>query len=137
MKLPRRPRPKAVIPLVSTADVAFLLLIFFIVLARDTNESAVEWEPAVTTMTLAPNTENLVSIIIDKDNQVYIDGHAVSQSAVGTAVAEQLGNRPAGQRQVIIKIDRNVPEKVFGQVMLDIGDAGGELFRVLEPPSDE
>ena len=134
MKIPRRTRNQAVIPLTSTADVAFLLLIFFIVLAKDASESAVQWTPASTTMTLVPNPETTVSVIVDKNQQVFVDGHPVSQSGVGNVVGEILGSRPAGNRRVIIKIDKDVPEKVFGQVMLDIGDAGGEMFRVLEMP---
>lgn len=135
MKLPRRPRPKAIIPLASTADVAFLLLIFFIVLARDANESAVQWNPATATITLAPNDQSTVSVIVDKDHNVFIDGHPVARAAVGSIIAQMLDGRTPGHRRVLIKIDKNVPEQIFGPIMLDIGDAGGELFRVLETPT--
>src|SRR5512133_2009272 len=101
MKIPRRAKNQAVIPLTSTADVAFLLLIFFIVLAKDASESAVQWTPASTTMALVPNPETTVSIIIDKNEQVFVDGHPVSRSGVGNVVGEILGLRPAGSRRVI------------------------------------
>lgn len=137
MKVPRGSRPSATIPLVSTADVAFLLLIFFIVLAKNANESAVSWRPASTTAVLIDAKSVLCSVIIDEHNTIHVNGHECGIGAVKDSVASYLGNAPAGDRKVLIKIDKEVPERIFTQVMLDIGAAGGELFRALESESDK
>ena len=133
MKIPRAKKVAAGIPLASTADVAFLLLIFFIVMAKGTTESAVDWKPATTVVRLNAADNSLASVIIDKDSKVYLNGLAVSMGSLKDSVAAYLGDRPAGQRKVLLKVDRNVPERVFSQVMLDIADSGGDIFRVLDP----
>ena len=133
MKIPRRRMP-AVIPLASTADVAFLLLIFFIVLAKGTNESTQEVRPAVTTARLDTTDPSMATVTIDRHSKVYLNGTQVSASAVKDAVNNFLGDAPPGRRKVLLRIDKGVPEKVFGQVMLDVSDTGADIWRALDEP---
>jgi biopolymer transport protein ExbD len=132
----RRAKQSASIPLTSTADVAFLLLIFFLVLARGTNEAAVDWKPARTEITLEEAQNNFVSVIIDKDHKVYINGNPIHPDQVKFAV-EQYWAGGVQERKVLLKVDKDVPEKVFAKVMLDIGSTGADLFRILEPGQPE
>ena len=46
MKLPRRHQIDATIPSLAMGDIAFLLLIFFVILARAQDESHLRWQPA-------------------------------------------------------------------------------------------
>ena len=129
----KRKKLGAAIPLASTADVAFLLLIFFIVLARGTNEAALEVRPAVTTEQLDATDPSMVTVSIDRQHKVYVNGSPVAASAVKDAVNEHLGDLPAERRKVLMKIDKGVPERVFGKVMLDVSEAGADIWRALDP----
>ena len=64
MRLPRK-KFEANIPSVAMGDIAFLLLIFFVILARAQNDDHIQWEPAIadevtqtspTTATVTPTT---------------------------------------------------------------------------------
>jgi biopolymer transport protein ExbD len=128
-----RKRVGAVIPLASTADVAFLLLIFFIVLAKGTNEAALDVRPAVTTEQLDATDPSMVTVSIDRESKVYVNGTPVAASAVKDAVNDHLGELPAERRKVLMKIDKGVPERVFGKVMLDVSESGADIWRALDP----
>ena len=45
MKLPRR-KLEASVPSFAMGDIAFLLLIFFVILARAQDDSHIQWQPA-------------------------------------------------------------------------------------------
>lgn len=136
MKIPRR-RMAAAIPLTSTADVAFLLLIFFIVLAKGTNESTLELRPAVTTAKLDATDPSMVTVSIDKHSKIYVNGSAVSAAGVRAAVEDHLGTAPPANRKVLLKIDKAVPDRVFGQVMYDVSEADADIWRALDPPEEK
>lgn len=121
------------IPLCSTADIAFLLLIFFIVLAKGAQESSIDLTPASTAVPLEGAGNAVCSVAVDKGSTIYLDGQPVVASALKDLVGGRLGDRPPGQRRVLLKIDRDVPARVFQQVMLDVADAGGEMFRIMDP----
>lgn len=132
MKVIRANKAPASIPLCSTADIAFLLLIFFIVLSKNANESAVDWLPAETPQLLSQADNSVVTVIIDKNNNTYVNGHQVAMSDLRFTMQSYLGDRPPGQRKVLLKVHKETPERVFTQVMLDIGEVGGDIFRVLD-----
>ena len=46
MKVPKR-KFEASVPAMAMGDIAFLLLIFFVILARAQDDSHLKWEPAV------------------------------------------------------------------------------------------
>ena len=133
MRIARKRLP-AVIPLASTADVAFLLLIFFIVLAKGTNEATQEVRPAVTTARLNTADPAMATVTIDRSSKVYLNGSPISAPGVKDAVNNFLGDAPPGRRKVLLRIDKGVPEKVFGQVMLDVSDTGADIWRALDEP---
>lgn len=133
MKILRANKPQAAIPLCSTADIAFLLLIFFIVLSKNANESAVEWTPAVSVRQLMESEGSVVSVIIDKDNNLFVNGHQTSPNDLKFNMQSYLGDRPPGKRKVLLKVHKDVPERIYMQAIFDIGEVGGDLFRILDP----
>jgi biopolymer transport protein ExbD len=72
MKFKRRAM-KADVPSVAMGDIAFNLLIFFVILARAQDDAHLEWRPAAGTR-LEEVREAKVSVVIDKDNKLYLNG---------------------------------------------------------------
>ena len=119
-----RKRIGAVIPLASTADVAFLLLIFFIVLAKGTNEAALDVRPAVTTEQLDATDPSMVTVSIDRESKVYVNGTPVAASSVKDAVNEHLGELPA-ERVVLVASEGTVTYQRWSDVIAAVEAGGG------------
>ncbi len=134
MKIQRK-AVRADVPSTSMGDIAFNLLIFFVILARANDDSFLRWQPAQ-----ARNLENSgysrVSVLIDVDNKVYLNGRQVGTSQLARQITELLGDAPQGQRTVLLKSHREVQAMNFEPVIEAISEAGGDLVHVLEEQKD-
>jgi biopolymer transport protein ExbD len=111
-------------------DIAFNLLIFFVILARATDDSHLKWEPAA-----AKNIEQAgaskISVLIDVNNKVYLNGQPVGIGQLSSRISAALGDTPPGKRIVLLKSHREVPALYFQPVIEAISEAGGDLVHVL------
>lgn len=122
---------KADVPTVAMGDIAFLLLIFFVILARAEDDSHLKWQPAA-----IPKVENLgtseVSVLINDDHKVFLNGAQVGIDQLSGMITSRLENRPGGDRKVRLKSHDTAPASIFEPVIEAISAAGGELEHVLE-----
>ena len=81
----RRKKLDASVPAMAMGDIAFLLLIFFVILARARDDSHLQWKPATGQELTQPTTMN-ASVVVDKYNVTYLNGREIP---VGT-LAEEL-----------------------------------------------
>ncbi|MSU40344.1 MAG: biopolymer transporter ExbD [Pedosphaera sp.] len=138
MALPRR-KHIAEVPSVAMGDIAFLLLIFFVILARARDDSHIQWVPATGADLSKPATMR-VSVSIDRDNVTYLNGQKISHEQLGPALWNPEGlkdkgllyNVPAGKRTVLLKIHKDATALFFEPVIEAVSGAGGELHHVLE-----
>lgn len=112
-------------------DIAFNLLIFFVILARAQDDSHLQWTPAKADQ-VKPSGYSKVAIVIDKDEKVYLNGQPISESQLASAIKANLGNAPAGDRKVLLKAHKDCTAIRFEPVIEAISQAGGELVHVLE-----
>lgn len=113
-------------------DIAFLLLIFFVILARAQDDSHIKWQPArLDKVDMAPAAR--ASVVIDTGSKTYLDGKEISPEELATKLSAVLGDTPAGNRHVFLKVDRDAQAKVFEPVIAAISEAGGDLIHILEP----
>ncbi len=113
-------------------DIAFLLLIFFVILARAQNDDHIPWKPAIADDTVQA-AGTIATVTIDTDHKLHLNGKAFAAPALAAALQQILGQRPAGQRQVHLKVDRDAPAPSFEPVIEAISEAGGEIVHILEP----
>ena len=130
MKMQRK-QPKVDIPSVAMGDIAFNLLVFFVILAQSQDDSHIQWTPA--------KAENLqgsgytrVTVTIDKDQKVYLNGQELSEGQLASRIESHLGNAPAGHRKVLLKAHSECTAAKFEPVIEAISQAGGELVHILE-----
>jgi biopolymer transport protein ExbD len=131
MKLPRK-KMVASIPSAAMGDIGFLLLIFFVILARAQDDSHVRWQPAKlkeVEMVASP----LASVTIDTGFKTYLDGKEISNDALAEALSQILGEAPAGKRHVFLKVHKEAKATHFEPVIAAISEAGGDLVHILEP----
>ena len=131
MKLPRK-KLTASVPSFAMGDIGFLLLIFFVILARAQDDSHIQWQPAKlkdVEMAAAP----LASVAIDTGFKTYLDGKEISPDELATALTTLLGDTPSGQRNVFLKVHKEAKASHFEPVITAISEAGGDLVHILEP----
>ncbi len=112
-------------------DIAFNLLIFFVILAKAQDDSHVKWTPAKTDI-LENAGHAKVSIIINVDNKVFLNGQQVGHAQIAATIEEILGNAPSGDRVVLLKVHNEAPAQQFEPVIEAISEAGGDLVHILE-----
>lgn len=130
MKIARRPM-KANVPSTAMGDIAFNLLIFFVILARAQDDSHVQWQPAEAA-NVQPAGNTKVSVVIDTQGDLYLNGQPIGEVQLASRVGSLLGDASAGNRTVFLKVHKDAPAQKFEPVIEAISEAGGELVHVLE-----
>jgi len=130
MKIKRR-TSQANVPSMAMGDIAFNLLIFFVILARVDDDSHLKWVPAD-----APNVEkagfSAVSVVVDTKNRLYLNGQQIGIASLAGRVESLLGNRPAGKRTVLLKIHAETQAGRFEPIIEAVSQAGGDLVHILD-----
>lgn len=130
MKIARK-MMKADVPSVAMGDIAFNLLIFFVILARATDDSHVQWQPAQAA-TLESTRGSKISVVISNENKLYLNGQAIGQVQLADRISEMLGDAPAGQRIVLLKVHKDATAMYYEPAIEAISEAGGDLVHVLK-----
>lgn len=131
MKLARK-KLKVEVPSVAMGDIAFNLLVFFVILARAQDDRQLQWTPAEARM-IEPSAPAPVRIAIDKHSDLYFNGAKMANSRdLQKAIEDRLGDLPAGKRTVWLKVHNETPASRFEPIVESISAAGGELVHILE-----
>ena len=127
MKLSRK-KYEANVPSMAMGDIAFLLLIFFVILARVQDDSHIQWEPArIAELDQAKNSK--ASVAIDADNKTYLNGREIGVANLAASLSEILGDAEAGHRMVLLKVHKDATATYFEPVIEAISEAGGDLLQ--------
>lgn len=133
MRMHRRRRAAINVPTTSMGDIAFLLIIFFMVCSNFAKESGIKIKAPQ-----APDIEQIkeskVSVAIDAQGAIYLNGVAVSDAqGVEWGVAALLTGRTNDlQRTVMFKCDKEIDKSVFEPVLAAISKAGGLVAAIGE-----
>lgn len=112
------------IPTSSLADIAFLLLIFFMVTTvfRKEKKRTIEWVEADATEKIDEKRKNILHIWIERDGTVYINDVATQFDQISEVV------RPiyADNRELVIAVrgDRDVPYAQINTITEELQEAG-------------
>lgn len=130
MKIGRR-KLRVEVPTVAMGDIAFNLLVFFVILARAQDDSHLQWEAAKTA-----KVENVgqasVSVTVDRENRLYLNGRRIGERDLAPNIEKLLGDAPVGKRVVLLKIHKETLAATFEPILEAVSQAGGELVHVLE-----
>ena len=130
MKIPKRSF-EASIPSMAMGDIAFLLLIFFVILAKAQDDSHIIWEPAADEeLEQAKNYK--ASVVIDVKNETYLNGQSIAQAQLEGRLAELLGDAEPSKRIVLLKVHKDATVLQFEPVIEAVSKSGGEIHHVLE-----
>ena len=136
MKRSRRKKRKPIpVPVASMGDIAFLLIIFFLVcseISKDKNNLQV-------TLPFSEHVEKTKAVVVarvalDETGEIYFDGARVDGAkdvewGVRALLAKTVSD---DQRHVQFKCDKSQPKEVFEPVLKAIAEAGGIIEAVGE-----
>ncbi|MCH2474849.1 MAG: biopolymer transporter ExbD [Gemmatimonadetes bacterium] len=113
------------IPSSSMADIAFLLLIFFMVTTvfqRD-RDRPIEWTEAESAQKIDEKQKNILNIWLEREGGVYINDQPHTMEQATTVVAPLYA---ASQRALVISVrgDREVPYRYMDQLQTALVNAG-------------
>jgi biopolymer transport protein ExbD len=129
MKVARRGF-KVEVPSVAMGDIAFNLLVFFVILAKASDDSHLKWTPAAAKKVEAGNKAR-VGVVVDNNNKLYVNGRETSEQQLTDQVKTFLGDAGAGDRKVLLKIHKDSQAIRYEKVLESVGLAGGEIVHVL------
>jgi biopolymer transport protein ExbD len=115
MKLKRSRKKEFFIPLNSMSDVAFLLLIFIMLVALINYRREVKIEYPEANTALRTSAEKNLEIWIDRDGGVYLDGAPAALRDVEDTVADLYRRAPDTRLHIIA--DRNTPYEKINEVL--------------------
>lgn len=130
MAIRRRKKPSLVLPLSSMGDIAFLLIIFFMLASNFMKTGNVELEkpgaPA-----LEQQEPSKCSVLMDKDGIIWYEGAQSSKEEVTGALKEQTSKN----RDFIVhvSIDKELVKKDFMPLIEAISESGAKMVLTGEP----
>ncbi len=116
-------------------DIAFNLLIFFVILARATDDSHLQWT-AAEAKNLQSAGHSVVSVLIDNKNKLYLNGQQIGIAQLSGQIDALLEGKSAGKRTVLMKIHNEALAQRFEPVIEAISEVGGELVHIVEEDRD-
>lgn len=124
MAIRKRKKPDLVLPLSSMGDIAFLLIIFFMLASTFMKSANVQVEDPESSA-IESQQPPLVEVLIDSAGTIWMGGVQSSAAEVGMACkmqAEELKEAP-----VHLKVDRNLLRKDYMPVIEAISEAGVKM----------
>ncbi len=136
MKRRKKKKRKTIpIPVASMGDIAFLLIIFFLVCSESIKDNSSLPVKLPTSESVKKNKISVVAyVVLDENGEIYFDNNRVdSAKDVEWGVRALLTKSVTDdQRHVQFKCDKSQPREVFQPVLQAIAEAGGIIEAVGE-----
>ncbi len=122
----RRRKGAFVVPVTSMGDIAFLLIIFFMLCSNFARETGINVEPPQS-IDVDDLEKTAVSVQIDKEGQIYLQGVQIDDvEAIEWAVAAFIKDAKTDKDKIVLfKCDASVDRAVFEPVIEAIAKGGG------------
>jgi len=132
--LKKKKRRIAVVPVASMGDIAFLLIIFFLLLSEFNKDKERPMALPVSDKVEKVDDHIAARVDIDKDGVIYLDSIRLRDGSEVQVGIEALleGTISDDQRHVQFKCDASQPKDVFEPVLQAIAEAGGIIEAVGE-----
>jgi biopolymer transport protein ExbD len=121
----RKSKASDQIPSSSLADIAFLLLIFFMVTTvfREEAERPIEWPEAAATQQIDEKRDNIMYVWLERNGDVWINDRLIPMENVADLVGPAW--QQSGQRLIIsLRADALVPYRYVDLVQEELKRAG-------------
>jgi biopolymer transport protein ExbD len=117
------------VPTASMGDIAFLLIIFFVLTTNFAREKHVQLKDP-SSRDIQTIKEPLVFVSVDKDGRVFLQGRQCSAENLEDNVKSLVAR--TANKTVKLRVDRDVRQELYGPVFLALSRAGVEIALVGE-----
>ena len=121
----------AEIPTASQADIAFLLLIFFIVTTTIDVDKGIGLTLPAKGQETQVRTKNITNLLINAQGQVLLDNEIVAINEINRVIGQKLNQNE--NLIVSVKTDRETKYDVFIQVLDELKIANATRISIAEP----
>ena len=130
----KRKRRKVSVPIASMGDIAFLLIIFFLLLSEFAKDKDLPIDLPVSQQVRKNEAVVAARVAVDADGSIYFDGDRVDNAKdVEWGVRALLSKTVSDeQRHVQFKCDASLSKETFEPVLKAIAEAGGIIEAVGE-----
>jgi len=131
----RKKRKPIPVPIASMGDIAFLLIIFFLVCSEISRDNSNVQVQLPYSEYVEKNEARIAArVAVDASGEIYLDGYNVTTAKdVEWGVRAILAKTTSDdQRHVQFKCDANLPKEQFEPVLKAIAEAGGIIDAVGE-----
>ena len=131
MKLRRKRKGPITVPVASMGDIAFLLIIFFMVCSNFAKESNIDYKPP-SASDVGPVKDAGLSVVVDVDGKIFLNGRELDGPATLKDLLEAalLDKTDAAEREVLFKCDMTLAKKAFEPALEAVVSAGGVVVAV-------
>jgi len=105
-------------------DIAFLLIIFFILVGNFMKEN-MRFTPPLS-MELEPQDTAKVTVVVDESSEVWLQGANIRANELATRVQDMVGDHK--DRSVHVKIHRTAERKDFMPIIEALSEAGVKII---------
>ncbi|OGV53077.1 MAG: hypothetical protein A2X49_17230 [Lentisphaerae bacterium GWF2_52_8] len=124
----RRKRMNIFLPIASMGDIAFLLIIFFMLTSKFMKESHVIFKEAESP-DIKQIEDSAISVIVDNEAKIWLQGKLCgSPEDLRLAVERLVMDKK--DKVVMLKVDRNIKESEFGPILVSLSKAGVKIAMI-------
>lgn len=127
-------RADIAVPIASMGDIAFLLIIFFMVCSNFAKDPPVELDPA-SSIALSKIEDTAIRVTIDKEGVMYLQREEVPDvDAIRYGVESFVQSRGDSDTPAIVvfKCDKSIPKSIYEPVLDAIAESGAVIGAVGE-----
>ena len=125
MAIRRRKKPSLVLPLSSMGDIAFLLIIFFMLASNFMQTANVEMEEPVSS-TLEQQEAAKQSVTMDRDGIIWFQGQQVGANEIADLLKPLV--EADKELAVHVSIDKGLTHKDFNPLIQAVSESGAKLI---------
>ncbi len=121
MGVRRKRRLPMIVPITSMGDIAFLLIIFFILagIPKGNRQLSPPEAPGL------GEIQSAITVSMDETGNCYLQGDTVAVGALQSLVRDRLEGRKS--KLVVVEIDKSLPFEAYSDVLVAVSEAGGTL----------
>lgn len=124
----RRSRPAILVPVASMGDIAFLLIAFFVLASRFSDDAGIRVERAMSEDIEVVDDQPPVSVIMDEDSLLWVNGEEVVRDRLLSSVEQSLAPYGPERRRIMVTIDANLSYADFEPIAEILAEIGAPLM---------
>jgi len=125
MAIRKRKKPDLVLPLSSMGDIAFLLIIFFMLASNFMKQANVEMEKALSSDVEQQEVPKL-AVVVDKMGVCWCEGQQMNPAMVADQV--RIYMETDKDMKVHVEIDKNLPRDKFMPLFTALSEASAKII---------